>query len=154
LRTTFGTLLSKGGVAPRTAQAGLRHSDIDRTMNVYTDPRLLGMQEALFVLPALRLDSGQSVSDKSVRAAGTHTYGRRAVALPVALTGDNPTKFLTIADKMGTVGMASDSSDALTVSAESVNEKSTLTSPVSVNSRAGEGIRTLDVQLGKLAFYR
>ena len=29
LRHTFGTHLSKGGVAPRTAQAALRHSHID-----------------------------------------------------------------------------------------------------------------------------
>jgi integrase len=32
LRTTFGTLLSKGGVAPRTAQAAMRHSDIKLTI--------------------------------------------------------------------------------------------------------------------------
>ena len=36
LRHTFGTHLSKGGVAPRTAQAALRHSSIDLTMNAYT----------------------------------------------------------------------------------------------------------------------
>src|SRR5262249_55222033 len=40
-RHTFGTMLSKGGVAPRTAQAAMRHSKIDLTMTVYTDPRLL-----------------------------------------------------------------------------------------------------------------
>ena len=39
LRTTFGTLLSKGGVAPRTAQAAMRHSDIRLTMQTYTDPK-------------------------------------------------------------------------------------------------------------------
>ena len=32
-RHSFGTLLSKGGVAPRTAQAAKRHSSIDLTMN-------------------------------------------------------------------------------------------------------------------------
>ena len=32
LRTTFGTLMSKAGVAPRTAQAAMRHSKIDLTM--------------------------------------------------------------------------------------------------------------------------
>src|SRR5262249_4734286 len=40
LRHTFGTLMSKGGVTPRTAQAAMRHSDIKLTMNVYTDPAL------------------------------------------------------------------------------------------------------------------
>ncbi len=49
LRHTFGTHLSKNGVAPCTAQAALRHSSLDLTMparrpsrgNVYTDPSLL-----------------------------------------------------------------------------------------------------------------
>ena len=40
LRTTFGTLLSKGGVSLRTAQAAMRHSDPSLTANVYTDPTL------------------------------------------------------------------------------------------------------------------
>ena len=53
LRHTFGTLLSKGGVAPRTAQAAMRHSSIDLTMNVYTDPKLLDVQGALDSLPSL-----------------------------------------------------------------------------------------------------
>jgi integrase len=36
LQTTFGTLLSKGGVAPRTAQAAMRHSDVDFAINEKT----------------------------------------------------------------------------------------------------------------------
>ncbi len=52
MRHTFGTLLSKGGVAPRTAQAAMRHAKIDLTMNVYTDPRALDVQGALDALPA------------------------------------------------------------------------------------------------------
>jgi integrase len=47
LRHSFGTLLSKGGVAPRTAQAAKRHSSIDLTMNTYTDPKLLDVHGAL-----------------------------------------------------------------------------------------------------------
>ena len=46
MRHTFGTLLSKGGVTPRTAQAAMRHSTIDLTMNVYTDPKLLDVAGA------------------------------------------------------------------------------------------------------------
>jgi len=51
LRHTFGTHLSKNGVAPRTAQAALRHSSIDLTMNVYTDPELLDVAGAMDALP-------------------------------------------------------------------------------------------------------
>ncbi len=52
LRHTFGTHLSKAGVAPRTAQAAMRHSSLDLTMNVYTDPRLLDVSEAVDALPS------------------------------------------------------------------------------------------------------
>ncbi len=55
LRTTFGTLLSRAGVSPRTAQAAMRHSDIKLTMGVYTDPRLLDTRAAVDTLPALPL---------------------------------------------------------------------------------------------------
>ncbi|MCA9202653.1 MAG: site-specific integrase [Planctomycetales bacterium] len=54
LRHTFGTHLSKAGVAPRTAQAAMRHSTIDLTMNVYTDPRLLDVHGALDSLVSAR----------------------------------------------------------------------------------------------------
>ncbi len=56
LRTTFGTLLSKGGVSLRTAQAALRHSDPSLTANVYTDPHLLDVAGALNSLPSLPVD--------------------------------------------------------------------------------------------------
>ena len=53
LRHTFGTHLSKNGVAPRTAQAAMRHSSLDLTMNVYTDPELLDVAGAVEALPRL-----------------------------------------------------------------------------------------------------
>jgi integrase len=55
LRHSFATHLSRGGVAPRTAQAALRHSSIDLTMQTYTDPRLIDVASALGVLPDLPL---------------------------------------------------------------------------------------------------
>jgi integrase len=72
LRHTFGTLLSAGGVAPRTAQEAMRHSDISLTMNVYTDPRLLDVAGAMEVLPDLRLSTSavltQQPTEKPARA--------------------------------------------------------------------------------------
>ena len=72
LRTSFGTLLSKGGVAPRTAQAAMRHSKIDLTMNVYTDPKLLDVHGALDSLPSLNLNTSPSNERQSMRATGTN----------------------------------------------------------------------------------
>ncbi len=73
---SFGTLLSAGGVTPRTAQAAMRHSSIDLTMNVYTDPRLLDVGAALDSLPLLPLD-GSPISDRQ-QAKATGTDDRRA----------------------------------------------------------------------------
>src|SRR5262249_3941195 len=70
LRTTFGTHLSKGGVAPRTAQAAMRHSDIKLTMGVYTDPKLLDVRGALDVLPYLPLGGVPHQAD-TAKATGT-----------------------------------------------------------------------------------
>ena len=69
LRHTFGTLLSKAGVAPRTAQAAMRHSSIDLTMNTYTDPRLLDVAGALNALPSLPLTARPGVERQ--KATGT-----------------------------------------------------------------------------------
>lgn len=54
LRHSFGTMLSTSGVAPRVAQAAMRHSDINLTMQLYTDPRLLDVQGAMEALPCLK----------------------------------------------------------------------------------------------------
>ncbi len=71
LRGTFATLLSKGGVAPRTAQAAMRHSTIDLTMNAYTDPKLLDVCGALDSLPSLDLNTSPSTEKNWMRATGT-----------------------------------------------------------------------------------
>jgi hypothetical protein len=74
MRTTFGTLLSKGGVPLRTAQAAMRHSDPSLTANVYTDPRLLDVHAALDSLPGLPLDAKRRPDIE----AATGTDGRGA----------------------------------------------------------------------------
>jgi len=53
VRHAFGTRLSKASVAPRTAQAPVRHGSVELTMNVYTDARLLDVDEAINTLPTL-----------------------------------------------------------------------------------------------------
>ncbi len=66
LRHTFGTFMSKGGVAPRTAQAAMRHGKIDLTMNLYTDPRLLDVRGALEALPSLPLAADPGAAQRHV----------------------------------------------------------------------------------------
>ena len=92
LRHSFGTLLSKGGVTPRTAQAAMRHSDISLTMTTYTDPKLLDVQGALDVLPSLPLGSHPNGKENQ-RAQATGTEGASTwrpdlVAATVAVATD------------------------------------------------------------------
>jgi len=55
LRHTIATIISTGGVQPRVTQAAMRHSTMDLTVTVYTDPSLLDVEGALAVLPDLPL---------------------------------------------------------------------------------------------------
>ncbi|QEL18543.1 site-specific integrase [Limnoglobus roseus] len=59
MRTTFGMLMIRAGVVPRTAQAAMRRSDIKLTMWVYTDPRLLNIRRAVNALPVIPLARGE-----------------------------------------------------------------------------------------------
>jgi len=77
LRHTFATLLSKGGVQPRVAQSAMRHSTIDLTMSVYTDPRLLDVEGALAVLPELPLNVGVCAAFPDPEGPGESAVLRR-----------------------------------------------------------------------------
>ena len=87
LRGTFATLLSKGEVAPRTAQAAMRHSTIDLTMNTYTDPKLLDVCGALDSLPSLNLNASPSTNRNAMRATGTDC---RDSSLPTDSPNNSP----------------------------------------------------------------
>ena len=153
LRHTFGTLLSKGGVAPRTAQEAMRHSDIDLTMNVYTDPKLLDVRGALDALPMLPLGNGQADMAQAVRATGTDDLGLRQFAPKFAPTTGKQGQKPSFADKMADVLAFDGGQGGFDVTSIVDKKKEPLTITVSDSLRAGEEIRTPDVQLGKLAFY-
>ena len=97
LRHSFASLLSASGVAPRIAQAAMRHSDVNLTMSVYTDPRVLDVRGALESLPHLTLD--QHPHDERQQATATGTDAESLVAPTVAPNPDNPCKLVTNPDK-------------------------------------------------------
>jgi integrase len=131
LRTTFGTLLSRGGVPLRTAQTAMRHSDPKLTANVYTDPKLLDVSGALDALPILSLNAGPTDERERVRATGTYTSDRRAVALPVALTGDKQGELVATPDNPNTSGLSLTIPTAFAVSLSPDKAKGPLTIGVS-----------------------
>ncbi len=133
MRTTFGTLLSRAGVAPRTAQAAMRHSTIDLTMNTYTDPRLLDVAGAVAALPALPLrpEAGQFDSARiAVRATGT-ADSRALPLVPLLVpTADKPRVLQSTQGAQSTRAGLAFLFDSLAASVCPVNEKSPLTTTV------------------------
>lgn len=140
MRTTFGTLLSKTGTSPRTAQAAMRHSDIKLTMGVYTDPRLLDVRGAVDRLPELPLATGMNALAEAGRATGTDDRSSspsNSVAPTVAPTRCIGSHFGAIA---GTAGYSKESpkkSNAQVGSAYSVNGKPPLTTAVISGGKVG-----------------
>ena len=71
MRMTLATMLNKSGVAPRTAQEIMRHSDIRLTMATYADAKLLNVSGALDSLPKLSPDRTPDRTQQAMRATGT-----------------------------------------------------------------------------------
>jgi len=87
LRHTFGTMLSKAGVSPRVAQAAMRHSSLDLTMNLYTDPRMLDVQGAVESLPEFSV-TNEPTENRQRIAAGAETLRPSAVTPTVTPAAD------------------------------------------------------------------
>jgi integrase len=133
LRHTTATHLNKGEVAPRTAQAVMRHSTIDLTMNTYTDDRLLDQRSALDALPSMRApDESQSV----------------AVSVAVKPGSEG----LNVADGVSQPAANERVDDAVPRDVKPCRRKRRRPRSTGDNERqgkAGEGTRTLNIQLGR-----
>jgi Phage integrase family len=140
LRTTFGTLMSKVGVSPRTAQAAMRHSKIDLTMNVYTDPALLDVRGALDALPPLPL-GGKLAEEQHAKATGTDTATARTLAPTLAPTAFNRGQGPSKAGNP----CSADGPNRLDVSGSVVKRKEPLTLPVNGSQSGAGGVRTPDL---------
>jgi integrase len=156
MRHTFGTWLSKSGADPRTAQAAMRHSDVNLTMNVYTDPKLLNVAGAMEALPALPLDAEPDQAADTMEATGTDDLGcshtSRLLAPMLAPKAGETGLSVTIPDKMAGSASASAFSDAVAVSAYPVNEKDPLTPAVNGSSKEREtGFEPATSSLGSCA---
>ncbi|MBN2291221.1 MAG: site-specific integrase [Pirellulales bacterium] len=117
LRHSFGTLLSRAGVAPRTAQAAMRHSSLDLTMNTYTDPKLLDVAEAIESLPNLPLRCEVETNQAVLSATGTEDKSPSKIAPVLAPKLDKPCKSLSSVVKMTAEQYPEETSQAIVVSA-------------------------------------
>jgi integrase len=142
IRHTFGTLLSANGVTPRTAQACMRHSTIDLTMNVYTDPKLLDVAGAVESLPALPLGVGpkdRQADSARIAASATGTDNSTPSPLvPVLVpTTGKPCITLAILDKTTDNRGEGRKAGAVAVSAYPVKRKDPLTTAVNGPCKSG-----------------
>ena len=108
LRHSFGTHLSLAGVAPRIAQAAMRHSNISLTMNTYTDTRLLDTAAAVESLPSFPINESfvaQTVAQNPVHDAQNVTISDNFEDLDVDLECDLETR-KNPANPMGNAGFS------------------------------------------------
>jgi len=157
LRTTFCTLLSKGGVAPRTAQAAMRHASLDMTMQVYTDPKLLDVHGALDSLPNLPLDNGQKDIAEAARATGTDGLRRSPLAPTLAPNLDKRVQKRSSAVKMAGVIAFDDGQRDVDVTSDVDKRKEPLTTAVNGSRKSGRedsNLRPPEPHSGALAKLR
>jgi integrase len=139
LRHTFGTLMSKGGVSPRVTQCAMRHSKIELTMGVYTDPRLLDIRGALDVLPALPLNEGDA-NRQAALATGTDEKGQYMAtkfAPAFAPTRCKPGQKLSQAVNSAGDGETNEQAVEVAVSGDLVKRKEPLTTRVNGSDEMG-----------------
>ena len=126
-------MLNKAGVAPRTAQAAMRHSDMRLTMQTYTDPKLLDVYGALETLPSLSLNASEADRERD-QATGTNnatafTFEKSRqefaskFAPGFAPTPDNLRKSLSFPVNPFTDSPSSDMAAQLVATSYPVNEK-------------------------------
>jgi integrase len=138
MRTTFGTLMSRAGVSPRTAQQAMRHSDIKLTMGVYTDPRLIDTREAVEKLPALPLLNGSIEAD--------------SVTCPVTCPTVHTSQFgATLGIYRGDDDEANEEKPVVGIGTDFKEKPSETGVPVSEGSSRADRIRTCDLLVPNLA---
>ncbi len=150
MRTTLGTNLARTGIAPQLAQRIMRHSDYRTTLKHYTVLGLADTSRAINQLPDVK-------DVAAARAVATGTDGRGSTDLqqndpqlyPQQLGRETVQNGAKQCESGGQRSRTPQSPNPLEIAA--LND--TLQSNATPNQKAGERIRTVDVQLGKLAFY-
>ena len=81
----------------------MRHSSVDLTMNVYTDPKLLDVHGALDSLPKMPLDGKWDERERATGTAGATDRVARKFAPEFAPDSDKERILGTTGDKMGSL---------------------------------------------------
>jgi hypothetical protein len=108
----------------------MRHSKIDLTMNIYTDPKLLDVVGAVDSLPALPLGNGGQAAANVLSATETDDLAHSPLTPPLALTIGETRTLQSILDKVASESKKSRSADAVVVTACPVKQENPLTTAV------------------------
>ena len=122
----------------------MRHTDLRLTMKVYTDPRIFDLAGAVEKLP---LNFSDTPNADSARATGTQ--GKTSVP---GRTESAPSPSAETGISSAGIGKRDNRArDAQGSELAGIGDKKPR--PAGRGQRAGDGIRTHDVSLGKAAFY-
>jgi len=144
LRVTFISGLAAAGVPLATAQILARHSDPKLTANVYTDPHMLDLRGAVESIPVhrqeeIRIAAQAGDSDPEEWPLNRPRFEGKTCHFPASsgliLSNSQATKVAQQID-------------------ENTQENTVLQGKSKEEDGAGHGVRTRDIQLGKLALYQ
>ena len=152
MRTTLGTNLARAGVFPQIAQKIMRHSDYKTTLKHYTVLGLTDTAKAIGRLPTIMPEERQA---EPVRKLGTNNLpastdgpdGARN-ARPQSQRNSQPNSAKRRDEPTGKAD-GGDSHKSL----ESADLRDTARHSAAPDRKAGEGTRTLNIQLGRLMLW-
>ena len=123
----------------------MRHSDVNLTMNTYTDPKLLDVAGAMEALPALPLMGREANEAIAVRATGTDDLA----ACQFAPTSAKTRILQSILDKIADDAKKSKATVSIAASAYPVKQNNPLTTAVNgLHKERETGIEPATTSLG------
>ena len=156
-RTTFNSLLAAAGVPLTTRRILMRHAAESVTDEHYADAKLIDLRGALDRLPTLPLDGKPERQVQAATGTDGQANGRDVRFLLSAYNPDSCGAIRRDSVRVGDVstdGTCRPPAVSGSRNSLSVQEQSDAKQRGARRGRkAGDGIRTHDVQLGKLAFY-
>ena len=145
MRTTLGTNLARAGVAPQIAQRIMRHADYRTTLKHYTVLELADTAKAIGQLPTIQPDERQAATG----TCDTHAHDSRPIdpqLYPQQLGRETVRRSAVPCDDSSADARSNHERNPLPAAAQCDTTRRRATT----NDEAGEGARTLDIQLGRL----
>ena len=151
LRHTAGTLLGQTGAHPKTIQGLMRHSDINLTMGRYCHRAVSLEANALAELPDFGTKPETGHEAEAVRATGTDDASASGpCARPCAREGESGRTLPNLDGRKNELSTRGSTGEKRPKRPQKPHFQ---TRRGLSESGAGDGIRTHDVQLGKLTLY-